>query len=100
MAGIHGPALVVIYQNSAPRNARATIALIFIIGSSLSLLSLHVSGLFGRAELLMGLALWPGVLVGYISAIGAGHRISDSLARRIMLCLAASSALLLIATSR
>ncbi len=99
MAGIHGPALVVIYQNAAPRNARATIALIFIIGSSLSLLSLYLSGLFGAAELLTGLALWPGVLTGYIFAVAIGHRISDNLARRTMLGLAALSALLLIATS-
>lgn len=99
MAGIHGPALVVIYQNAAPRNARATIALIFLIGSSLSLLSLHLSSLFGPAELLIGLALWPGVLTGYVSAVGVGHLISDSLARHIMLSLAALSALFLIATS-
>ncbi|MGI9487300.1 MAG: sulfite exporter TauE/SafE family protein [Geminicoccaceae bacterium] len=98
MAGIHGPALVVIYQNTAPRNARATIALIFVIGSTLSLVSLYLSGLFGLLELLMGLTLWPGVLIGYVLAIGCGHRISDIFARRVMLGLAALSALLLITT--
>ena len=98
MAGIHGPALVVIYQNTAPRNARATIALIFVIASTLSLFSLYLSGLFGLQELLTGLTFWPGVLIGYVLAIGCGHRISDLLARRVMLGLAASSALLLIST--
>lgn len=99
MAGIHGPVLVIIYQNTAPRNARATIALIFVIASSISLISLHLSGLFGKSELLMGLALWPGVLIGCVLAVSFGHLISDKLACRIMLSLAASSALFLIATS-
>jgi len=48
---------------------------------------------------MMGLALWPGVLVGYLLAIGLGHRISDGSARRLMLGLATLSALLLIAKS-
>ncbi len=98
MAGIHGPALVIIYQNMAPPKARATIALIFVIASILSILSLHLSGLFGQLELLRGLALWPGVLIGYVLAIGCGHRISDIIARRAMVSLAALSALFLIAT--
>ncbi len=98
MAGIHGPALVVVYQKMAPRNARATIALIFIIASTLSLSSLYFTGLFGQRELLMGLTLWPGVLIGYVLAISCGHRISDIVAHRTMLGLAALSALLLIMT--
>lgn len=96
VAGIHGPALVVIYQNATPQQARATIALIFIIGSTLSLLALHLSGVFGRAELLMGLTLWPGVVIGYASALRIGEHIPDRWARRIMLSLAVLSALLLI----
>ena len=99
MAGIHGPALVVIYQNVAPRKARATIALIFVIGSMLSLCFLHLSGLFGRAELMMGFTLWPGAVTGYAFAHVLGERIADDWARRTMLSLAALSALLLIAGS-
>lgn len=99
VAGIHGPALVVIHQNTAPKNARATIAMIFIIASILSLFSLHLSGLFGQLDILVGLTLWPGVLVGYALALSFGHHISDKLARSTMLSLAALSALLLIATS-
>ncbi|MGI9500444.1 MAG: sulfite exporter TauE/SafE family protein, partial [Geminicoccaceae bacterium] len=56
MAGIHGPALAVLYQGAPPRTARATIALIFIVASCLSLLSLHLSQLFDRAGLLAGFA--------------------------------------------
>ena len=80
VAGIHGPALAVVYQDVAPRTARATIALIFVIAICLSLVSLHLGTLFSQAELLMGFALWPGVLTGYILAICVGHHISDRLA--------------------
>lgn len=99
MAGIHGPPLVILYQDAVPRTARATIALIFIIASCLSLLSLHLNQLFNQDGMLMGLALWPGVLAGYVLAISVGHYISDGMARRTMLGLAALSALLLIAKS-
>lgn len=97
MSGIHGPALAVLYQDASPRAARATIALIFVIASGLSLLSLHIQQLFSQADVLEGLALWPGVLSGYLLATGVGHHISDTAARYTMLGLAALSALLLVA---
>ena len=99
MTGIHGPALAVLYQDAPPPAARATIALIFVIASCLSLLSLYANLLFDRTDLIAGLALVPGVLLGYLLAVGAGHRISDALARHVMLALAALSALLLVGRS-
>ena len=99
MAGIHGPALAVLYREAAPRTARATIALIFIVASCLSLLSLYLAGLFDRTDVLMGMALWPGIIAGYILAISVGRYISDVLSRRAMLSSAALSALILIVKS-
>lgn len=97
MAGIHGPALVILYQDAPTRTVRATIALIFIVASCLSLISLYLTDLVDDRALMIGLALWPGVAAGYVLALCARNLIQDSVARRLMLGLATLSALLLIA---
>lgn len=97
MAGIHGPALVILYQNAPTKTVRATIALIFIVASCLSLISLYLSDLIDYRALTTGFALWPGVAAGYVLALVARSLIDDQLARRLMLGLATLSALLLIA---
>jgi uncharacterized membrane protein YfcA len=99
ISGIHGAPLTVIYQHAKPITARATIALIFIIGSCLSLLSLHASGLFGRPEMLAGLALLPGLVIGFLLARVSHHLLTDRMARGMMIALAGTSALILIAKS-
>lgn len=99
MAGIHGPALAVIYRRVDMRTARATIALIFVIASVMSLLSLHRNGLFGEAEIRAGLWLIPGLVAGYGFARGMERSITDRVARCLMVWLAGSSALGLIAKS-
>ncbi len=99
MAGMHGPALAVIYQRAAIGVARATIALIFTIASVLSLLSLHRAGLFDGLGVMRGLTLLPGLVAGYGLASWLARSIDDALARRSMLWLAALGAIALIAKS-
>ena len=99
ISGIHGPPLAVLYQRADPARARATIALIFVIASVLSLVSLSLEGIFGRAQLLTGLSLLPGLAVGYFLAQRSRAHISDALARGVMLTIAGASAVILIAKS-
>lgn len=99
VSGIHGPPLAVLYQRAAPARAHATIALIFVIGSVLSLASLYAENLFGTLEMLAGLSLIPGLIAGYAVATLCRGLISDALARNLMLVVAATSSVVLIAKS-
>jgi uncharacterized membrane protein YfcA len=99
ISGIHGPPLVVLHQRSTPAVARATIAFVFVIASVLSLISLNAAGYFGRDEAIAGLALLPGLTIGFVVASTGRRFISEAVARNAMLAIAAISAVILIARS-
>lgn len=99
ISGIHGPPLAVLYQRADHAKARATIALIFVIASALSLVSLFLEGLFGQPQLVIGLSLLPGLAIGYLLAQRSRAHISDALARGVMLTVAGASAVILIVKS-
>jgi uncharacterized membrane protein YfcA len=99
ISGIHGPPLAVLYQRAEVATARATIAFVFVFASILSLTSLHLNGYFGREEAVAGLALVPGIAIGFGVAISGRRFISDRAARNAMLAIAATSAIILIVRS-
>lgn len=99
VSGIHGPPLAVVYQRSDHAEARATIAFVFVIASTLSLVSLHRAGYFGQDEVIAGLTLLPGLVVGFVAASTGRRFVSDRVARNSMLIIAAISATVLIARS-
>jgi hypothetical protein len=99
MSGIHGPPLAVLYQRTEAAKARATIAFVFVFAGVLSLISLNSAGFFGRDEALAGLALLPGLTVGFVLASTGRRFISDHVARNAMLVIAATSAIILIGRS-
>ena len=68
LSGIHGPPLALLYQRSAPERARAMIASIFFVAYVASLAALASAGYFGMKQILLGLALMPGFLLGYCLA--------------------------------
>lgn len=65
VASIGGPPMALVYQNQSGPHARATLSGIFLIGSPISIASLWWVGHFGWAELLLGVAMFPAVLLGY-----------------------------------
>lgn len=99
ISGIHGPPLAVLYQEEEPAIARSTIAVVFVFASVLSLATLHLAGYFGREDALAGLALLPGLAVGFVLASTGRRFISDRAARTAMLGIAAVSAIILIGRS-
>ncbi len=99
ISGIHGPPLAVLYQRADHAKARATIALIFVIASALSLISLYLEGIFRGPQLITGLSLLPGLALGYLLAQRSRAHISETLARNLMLAIAGASAVILIAKS-
>lgn len=96
ISGLHGPALVLVYQHYTPAKARATIAGIFVIASILSITALLITGASGGKDLIAGLALLPGTLFGF-AATFVLPRPAPEPTRIAMLCVAFVSALALIA---
>jgi hypothetical protein len=99
LSGIHGPPLVVLYQRATPAQARATIALIFSIATVLSLAGLFLQGQVNAGQFSTALKLVPGLVLGLVLAIYCRQLMSRSLARNLMLVLAATSAVTLIIKS-
>lgn len=92
ISGIHGPPLVLLYHNEAIEKTRASIALIFLMANTLSLIGLTSVGQFTEPDALRGLTLLPGLLFGYILAKNTRHFLSKRVARMMMLSIAAASA--------
>jgi uncharacterized membrane protein YfcA len=94
--GIGGPPMALVYQRETGPEIRGTLSAYFTVGAVLSALGLWWVDKFGMAELISGLLLCPGVLLGYL----ASHRFLPVMDRRglrpAILGLSAVSAAILI----
>ena len=66
-AGIGGPPLALLYQHHPGPTMRSTLAVAFVFGTSLSLISLGVAGQVHLDQVLLGLGLVPVVIAGSIT---------------------------------
>jgi uncharacterized membrane protein YfcA len=65
VSAVGGPPMALVYQNEAAPRMRGTLSAIFTIGTVISAAGLWWAGRFDRDELLLGVLLLPGVLVGF-----------------------------------
>ena len=63
---IGGPPIALVYQHHGGEALRGTLAGFFVMGSLLSMSTLALVGRFGPSELLLGVALLPGTVAGYV----------------------------------
>ena len=98
-SGVHGPPLAVLYQHENINKIRATMALVFLVAYSLSLIALSIFGDFSVRLAVSGLFLLPGLLIGFQIGKRVRHRIPPLLARTIMLTIASISAVILLVKS-
>jgi uncharacterized membrane protein YfcA len=63
---IGGPPLALAFQDQSGARLRANLAGLFIFGVSISLLGLALVGKFGIHEILMGVILLPGTIIGFL----------------------------------
>jgi uncharacterized protein len=96
MAGIHGPPIALVLQDASPSRLRAMLAALFVVGYVAALLALAAAGLFGFVELMLGLLLVPGALVGYGVGPLLGRHIDSGRLRYAILGISAASALVLL----
>lgn len=67
-AGIGGPPLALIYQSRSGPEIRATLAVAFALGTTISLSALALAGRVGPEHLLLAVELLPALLMGLWSA--------------------------------
>ena len=94
--GIGGPPMAIAYQNSRPETIRSTLAVFFLVGLTISAVSLSVAGVIGRRELQLGsLLIVPSLLGTLIGGRLSGH-LPDGKIRPLVLGLCVLSAIALI----
>lgn len=96
MAGLHGPPLAIVLQNTRPEQARAMMGLLFFIAYLGSVAALAGIGRFGMADLALSAALLPGVLAGVVAGSRASRFINPQRLRIAILLTSCISALMLL----
>jgi hypothetical protein len=96
MFGVHGPPIALVLQHEPPDRLRATLCAFFSAGCTVSLCALASIGAFDTARLGLGLALLPGVAIGFVLAPLLARRIDRRRARIAVLLISALSAVALL----
>lgn len=90
-AAIGGPAVAVLYQREAGPLVRSTLAGYFIVGAVMSLVALSLVGRLGRAEVELGIAMIPGILLGIAVANPARRFLDRGYTRNAILLVSAAA---------
>jgi uncharacterized membrane protein YfcA len=93
ISGIGGPPLALVYQNASGPHLRANLAVLFVLGTTISLIALMWIGRFGLVDLVYTLLLLVGVIIGVLCRGPLLRRLDKSAARPWLLGLCALSAL-------
>jgi uncharacterized membrane protein YfcA len=93
VSSVGGPPMALLYQNEEGPRIRATISAIFTIGGFITLAGLWWAGRFGKVELLLGLLLMPGVVVGFAISRYTTGRIDREHIKPAILAISGLSAL-------
>lgn len=96
-SGIPGAPLVVLYQNEPIEKTRPTMALIFTFSYITSLIALTYGGAFNTRLAMDGLALLPGLVLGFGIGKWARQYLTQAVGRLLMLSIASAGAFLLLA---
>ena len=94
--GIGGPPLALLYQHQPPATMRSTIALCFLLGEVVSLVTLMATGRISAAQLLAVALLLPALVVGSILSHVVHHRINGRFLRNFVQIFAIVSGIALI----
>lgn len=92
-----GPPLAIGMQNLQPAPLRATLGCVFFIGSVISLLALASVGKTDVHHLLIGVALLPWMVAGFLVSNPIARRMSRGGVRRVLLGLASVGAVAVLA---
>ncbi len=96
ISSIGGPPMALVYQHSRGPHLRATLAAIFTVGTVLSMTALALFGEFGSKDILLGVALMPGVLVGFFLSTFTAKYLDQRATRPAVLLISALSAVVIL----
>jgi uncharacterized membrane protein YfcA len=92
-AALGGPAVAVLYQHERGDLVRSTLATYFLVGAAMSIGALALIGRLGAREVVMGLALMPGILVGFAASRWTSRWLDRGRTRSAVLLVAAIAGL-------
>jgi len=94
--GIGAPVLALIYQHFPGPALRATLAYLYFVSSIVGLTFLHLAGRFATPELVSGVFLMPGFVIGFFLAPRLAAFVDKGYARPLVLIVSTTSAAFLI----
>lgn len=97
MSAVGGPPMALIYQHDRGPAVRGTMSAIFILGTIISIAGLWWAGHFNQTQLAMGLALTPGILLGFALSRRTALWLDGHHIRPAILTVSAASALVILA---
>lgn len=97
--GNGGVILALLYQHSPGPSLRATLGLLYFLASVIMLGVLAGFGRFGPTEVLQGVLMMPGFLLGFVLSPRLAQALDGPNARRAVLAMCVASALVLIVSS-
>lgn len=98
-AALGGPPIALLYRDAPGARLRSTLAVYFLVGSTLSLGGLALAGLVTRHTLALAAALVPGTLVGFALSSAVAPHVDRRGLRGIVLATSGISAVVLLATA-
>ncbi|MFT7460603.1 MAG: putative membrane protein YfcA, partial [Planctomycetota bacterium] len=90
------PFVALLYQHENGPTIRATLSFIYMFGSILTLSILHLANQFAYEEMITGLYLAPGFLIGYFASGRLATYLDKGYSRIIILMISTCSAIALI----
>jgi uncharacterized membrane protein YfcA len=99
VSSVGGPPMALMYQHEEGPRIRATISAIFMLGGVVTLAGLWWAGHFHTTELLLGLILIPGVVVGFYLSRHLSARLDAEHIRPALLTASAICAVIVIVRS-
>ena len=95
--GIGGPPLGMLYRDRKGPELRSTLGTIFVVGLTINLVTLALSGQFTLQDLQLGAVVVPPSLVGFAASTRLRHRIEGEPLRKAVLVLSSAAAIALLA---
>jgi uncharacterized protein len=92
VSSLGGAPMALVYQAESGPRIRGTLSAIFTAGTIISLTGLWWVGYFGVVELCVGLALMPGIVVGFLLSRYTARMVDAARTRPIILAVSALSA--------
>jgi hypothetical protein len=91
--GVGGPPLALVYQDRSGPEIRATLAVDFVAGTTLSLVALFLTGRVGEEHVLLTLQLLPALILGLVCTRWISPLLDGRWVRPVVLLFAAVSGL-------